>query len=575
MINFHNKPFLEYLIEMIKENGVKEVVLLVGYLSEKIVEYFGDGSRFDVKIKYSIGGVDDETGTRIRDAENLLNDRFFLLYCDNYLPLDFETYINFYNRQKTSASVVVYSNKDRFTKNNVSVNQYGIVTKYDKTRKDPDLNGVEIGFFILEKEKIFKLMPDENFSFEKVVIPPLVKNKELSGFLTDQRYYSIGNLERIRITEEFLKTKKVIFLDRDGVINKKAPKADYVKSWEEFEFLPGVLEGIRLLKENDYQIFIISNQAGIARGLMTEEDLAGIHNNMISEIEKNGGRIDGVYYCPHGWDENCECRKPKPGMFYRASREHHIDLSKSYFIGDDERDKIAGEAAGMKTILVDPDNNFMDVVKKIPNINNHKGGGYEKLINKIIRRYRKAKNERFFLSIAGCSRAGKTTLAKKIQKDLEDRGIKSKIIPLDNWLLGLDERDGAETVRERFQYKKISEDLTKLKNGEKVYTRVYDHKSRKITSNKSSNPLYLNKGEVGIIDGIVALDIKSLREICECRIYVEVDDKTRKKRLIDFYVNYKKYSFKGAKKIIEPREFDEVEIIKKTKKYADIIYELE
>jgi D-glycero-D-manno-heptose 1,7-bisphosphate phosphatase len=571
MILMNGKPFLEYLIEMLKENGIHEIVLLLGYLPEKIIEYFGDGERFGVKIKYSISDVSDETGTRIKKAEKVLQNYFLLMYCDNYFPLNLKKLLEFHERQNTFASVLVYTNKDKITKNNIFVDEKGFVITYDPARKQQNLNGVDLGFFILNK-KIMEWMPKKDFSFQNIIIPKLIKEQQLSGHLVNHRYYSIGSLERLPITEKFLQHKKVIFLDRDGVINKKAPKADYIKSWNEFEFLPGVLQGIQLLKENDYHIFIISNQAGIAREIMTEENLAKIHKNMISEIEKNGGKIDGIYYCPHGWNENCDCRKPKPGMFFKASREHHIDLSKSFFIGDDERDKTAGEAAGIKTILVDPDNNFMNALKIIPNLKIRKDDKYEELINKIIKKYRQFKNDRFFLSIAGCSRSGKTTLAKKIQKDLENKGIKSKIISLDNWLLGIDERKGNETVRERFQYKKISEDLTKLKNGEKIYTRVYDPKSRKITSDKSSKPLQLKKEEIGIIDGIVSLDIITLRDISDYKIFVDLDDETRKERLVDFYTNFKNYDLGEAERIINPRENDEVEIIKKNKNHADVIY---
>ncbi|MFX0087441.1 MAG: D-glycero-alpha-D-manno-heptose-1,7-bisphosphate 7-phosphatase, partial [Candidatus Hodarchaeota archaeon] len=151
-------------------------------------------------------------------------------------------------------------------------------------------------------------------------------------------------------------------LDRDGVINKKAPRADYVKKWEEFELLSGSIEAIHFLAKNNYQIFVITNQAGIARGMMTEEDLSKIHENMKKELNKYNITISGIYYCPHGWNDNCECRKPKPGMFYQAAREHHINLKKAIFIGDDERDLQAGEAAGIRSILVTPEKNLLKVV---------------------------------------------------------------------------------------------------------------------------------------------------------------------------------------------------------------------
>jgi D-glycero-D-manno-heptose 1,7-bisphosphate phosphatase len=364
MVLVNERPFLEYLIELLKENGIEEIVLLLGYLSDVISDHFGDGSAFGIKITYSMGAVEDDTGARIRNAKDLLDDVFLLMYCDNYWPLNLEKLLAFRDQLEVLATVTVYTNKDNFTRNNMLVDEDGFVVTYDRSRTDPDLNGVDIGYFLMDK-KIVDMMPEENFNIADVTIPQLVEMRQLRGYRTDHRYYSIGYPERIPITEEFLRPKKVIFLDRDGVINEKAPKADYVKTWDEFRFLPGVLDAIRTLTEHGYDIYLISNQAGIARGMMTEDDLSTIHANMQTEIEANGGRIAGIYYCPHGWDDNCECRKPKPGMFYRAGRDHGINLTKTVFIGDDERDKEAGDAAGVETVLVTDEKNLLDVITEL------------------------------------------------------------------------------------------------------------------------------------------------------------------------------------------------------------------
>ncbi len=364
MIRLNDKPFLEYLLELLKENGIKEAVLLLGYLPDKIREYFGNGSDFGIKIKYSIGDVSFETGKRIKNAEELLDNNFLLMYCDNYWPLNFKKLVKYHNNHNVLATVTIYTNKDNFTKSNMKVDDQGYVILYDKSRKEKNLSGVDIGFFIINK-KVFELMPDTNFSFEKKILPKLTEKKQLAGYLTDHKYYSIGKIERLPITEQFLKPKKVLFLDRDGVINKKPPKADYVKSRDEFEFLPGSIEAISLLTKSGYDIYIISNQAGIARGIITTDNLKEIHQNMTNEIEKKEGKILGIFYCPHGWDEGCECRKPKPGMFFQAAKEHHIDLTKAVFIGDDERDVKAGEAAGVNTILVTPNKSFLEIVKDL------------------------------------------------------------------------------------------------------------------------------------------------------------------------------------------------------------------
>ena len=146
--------------------------------------------------------------------------------------------------------------------------------------------------------------------------------------------------------------KKTVFLDRDGVINQNPPNKGYVRRWSEFSFIPNARKAIRELTQSRYRIIVVTNQAGIGRGLFPEENLKDIHSRMVSEITETGGRIDAVYYCPHHPEVGCECRKPKPGMLIRAVREHNIELSSAYLIGDSTTDIEAGQCVGTKTLLV-------------------------------------------------------------------------------------------------------------------------------------------------------------------------------------------------------------------------------
>jgi D-glycero-D-manno-heptose 1,7-bisphosphate phosphatase len=141
-----------------------------------------------------------------------------------------------------------------------------------------------------------------------------------------------------------------IFLDRDGVINENS--AEHVKTWEEFRFIPGALNSIRRLTETSLPIFVVTNQAAVNRGLMTVETLNTIHQRMIEAVETAGGHITQVYFCPHDSHENCTCRKPHPGMLQQAAREHSIDLTQSFFVGDAWTDVAAGVAVGARSILI-------------------------------------------------------------------------------------------------------------------------------------------------------------------------------------------------------------------------------
>ncbi|HEX9133690.1 MAG TPA: D-glycero-beta-D-manno-heptose 1,7-bisphosphate 7-phosphatase [Ktedonobacteraceae bacterium] len=141
-----------------------------------------------------------------------------------------------------------------------------------------------------------------------------------------------------------------IFLDRDGVINEN--RADYVKSWSEFRFLPGSREAIAKLTQAGHRIVVCSNQAGVARGSISMETVDEIHRRMKNSISEVGGKIEKVYCCPHGKDEDCACRKPRPGMLLRARDELGIDMHDAVFIGDSITDIRAGLAVGIHTVLV-------------------------------------------------------------------------------------------------------------------------------------------------------------------------------------------------------------------------------
>jgi len=144
---------------------------------------------------------------------------------------------------------------------------------------------------------------------------------------------------------------EAVFIDRDGVINENLD-GDYIKDWEEFKFLPGSLQSLKLLKANEIKVIIVSNQSGVAKGLMTEEQLKNVSENFLKKVRAYGGEIEAIYYCIHDSDENCECRKPKPGLFLKAAQDFEIDLKKTYTVGDYISDIEAGVAVGSKTILV-------------------------------------------------------------------------------------------------------------------------------------------------------------------------------------------------------------------------------
>jgi len=148
---------------------------------------------------------------------------------------------------------------------------------------------------------------------------------------------------------------KYLLIDRDGVINKDPggwTKTNYVTEWKDFHFVPGTLEALKILKEKGVKVIVASNQGGVNKGLYTQEQLNRVNELMLKEIRKSGGEVEEVNYCIHKDEDNCSCRKPKPGMLEVAAKKYGIELKSTYFIGDDKKDILAGRKAGCKTVLV-------------------------------------------------------------------------------------------------------------------------------------------------------------------------------------------------------------------------------
>lgn len=364
MYPFQGKPFIEYLVEQIVSFEIKDIIILLGYLPEKVTEYLGDGSRYGAKINYCITPVEYDTQFRLKAAENDLQDEFLMMYCDNYCPINFERLVKAYEENGAWIQFTAYANLDGYTKNNLKIAEDGQVLVYDKKRTQMDLQGVDIGYAIVSK-KVLSLMSDQNENFEAVVYPQLVERGLLYAMVTEHRYYSIGSFARIELTEEFLSGQKYIFLDRDGTLDVRPPKACYVEKPEDFIWLPGAKEAIKKLKDAGYFIILVSNQAGIAMGRMTDEDVALVNEKMQDDLLEIGAGIDAIYYCPHGWDSTCSCRKPKPGMLYQAQKDYSINLPECYLIGDDERDIQTAENADVKGILVDENYTLLDAVNDL------------------------------------------------------------------------------------------------------------------------------------------------------------------------------------------------------------------
>jgi len=157
--------------------------------------------------------------------------------------------------------------------------------------------------------------------------------------------------------------RKAVFLDRDGIVNRE--RSDYVKNLDELDIFTNVADCVKILKKSGFLVVIVTNQSAINRGKTTHEQLSEIHNAIQNYFRNNETNVDGFYYCPHRPDENCNCRKPKPGLLIKAARELNIDLKSSWFIGNNDSDVQAGSSVGCKSIKVAVQNELLPAIQKI------------------------------------------------------------------------------------------------------------------------------------------------------------------------------------------------------------------
>lgn len=212
-------PFLDYLLRSLIDARIKKVLILAGYKSEAISDRYGSELPGGVRMEYSVGSVDDQTGRRLLNAYPMLDNQFLLLYGDNYWPIEFEKMQRLFMYKKTSALTTVFSNKkgtgEYGGENNVTVGTDQFIWKYDKQRRAKELNGVDIGFFILDKNVLDPTL-QANISFEEEILTRLARERKLIGYITDVQYYYITTLESLQRFERAVQQRGFKAIDWKG-----------------------------------------------------------------------------------------------------------------------------------------------------------------------------------------------------------------------------------------------------------------------------------------------------------------------------------------------------------------------
>ncbi len=345
-----NRPFLEYILDYLKDNGIKKVVLATGYKHDIIKNHFGNIYN-GINILYSVEDTPLLTGGAIKKALTMCNNNnVFIINGDTYFDVDLKKMKDFHNSNNADITVATKLMHDFDRYGTVTLNNDKIMQFKEKRHiKKGLING---GIYLVNKDVLVNV-EENKFSFEQDIMEKRTSELIIYSFISEGYFIDIGIPEDYYTAQKHFTKNKALFLDRDGTINVDI---GHLHKSEELVFIEGMPQLIKKYNELGYKVIVITNQAGIAKGYYTEEDMHNLHNFMNEQLKvKYGAKIDAFYFCPHHPDftGECNCRKPKTGLLEQAIKDFNIDISQSLLIGDKPWDIECGERLGVKSYRVE------------------------------------------------------------------------------------------------------------------------------------------------------------------------------------------------------------------------------
>ena len=404
LIPIEGMPILEREIACLKEQGIKDIIITVGYLGQQIIDYFGDGSKispvtdlpFGVTITYYFEQTPLGNAGALFKIKDQLTEDFLLLNGDALFDIDFNKLIAYHKQKGAIATLLTHPNDHPYDSGLVIVNEQNQVEKWltkEDERPHYYQNRVNAGVHVISPNLLNQEITKEKIDLDRDLLKPLSNTGKMYAYDSPEYVKDMGTPERYqevcfdvksgKVQQRNLRNKqKAIFLDRDGTINKYV---GFLTKTDQFELIDGVSEAIKQINHSKYLVIVVTNQPVIARGEVSFEELKEIHNKMETLLGNEGAYINGLYFCPHHPDRGfegereefkikCQCRKPQPGMLLQAAKDFNIDLSQSWMVGDSKNDIEAGKNAGCQCALIGKDNYGQDL----------QGNSLQKIIEKIV-----------------------------------------------------------------------------------------------------------------------------------------------------------------------------------------------
>ncbi len=364
MAIFNKKPFVEYLIQNYSKYPFKNIYILGGFKSEQIFKKFEKKKYNCISIKCFKEKKLMGTGGALNIIKRKKTNDFILINGDTFLDVDIQKLIKSCSKNSYGSLTLIKNNS---YKSNKKLTTIGLKGKNINYKKKGGLMNGGVYYF---KKKIFKYIKNKKISLEDEILPGLIRNKKICGLVVKNSFIDIGTPNNFKRGKKFLLknfTKPAAFLDRDGVINYDR---GYVYNFKDFKFRPGVIEGLKFLKRKGYYVFIITNQAGIGKGLYTENQFLKLHNKLKIKLQKKNIYFDDINFCPYHpnakikrYRKVTDLRKPGNLMVKQILNKWHVKTKNSFMIGDKVTDKMCAQKS--KLYFEYANKNFYTQIKKI------------------------------------------------------------------------------------------------------------------------------------------------------------------------------------------------------------------
>ena len=364
MAIFNNKPFLEYIIQFYSKYIFKNIFILTGYKSKSIKKKFDNKKYNFTNIKCLTENRPLGTGGALNLLKRKKINDFILINGDTFINVDLSKLIKSCNKNSFGALTLI---KNKSYKSNKKLTTLNIKANKLFYQQKTGLMNAGVYFF---KKKILKFIENKNLSLENDILPKLIKKGKISGIKTNKFFIDIGTPKNFKNANRVLLKnfkKPAAFLDRDGVINYDR---GYVHKIKDFKFRPNVIKGLKFLKDKDYYIFIITNQAGIGKGIYTINQFYKLQNDIKTILQKRNIFFDDVNFCPYHpkakikkFRKKTKLRKPGNLMIKQIYRNWHINMKKSFMIGDKVTDRICAKKSNL--YFEYPSKDFLQQIKRI------------------------------------------------------------------------------------------------------------------------------------------------------------------------------------------------------------------